>query len=194
MAPSIVSNTSKNKKELNKLYNEYLNEFREFNNAYPFKVEYNFPAPDNPERVTKFDIENAKNALSNLRQEKEEADEEPVDDALEMINNLRNELRQGDNTEICELMEAILDTTIADDYDGLVGRLYNLEDYMLELASIVAFDSNPSRILQAAERLAELISGSRQYNQQISDVLQVWKKGESKVHSASSSKARNDEY
>ena len=194
MAPNIVRNTSENKRELNKLYNEYLDEFREFHNAHPSKAEYNFPAPDNPERVTKSDIENAENALSNLREEKEKADEEPADDTVELIANIRRELQRGTNTNMCNLMEAILDTTIAEDYDNLIQRLYGVSEYALDLTSTVAFDSNPGNILHAAERLSELITGTQQYNQDISDELQVWKQDNPKTHSTSSSRARTDDY
>ena len=194
MAPNIVSNTSANKRELNKLYNEYLDEFREFQNTHSSKAEYNFPAPENPNRVTKYDIENAENALSNLREEKEKADDNPANDDSELIANIRQELQQGTNTSMCNLMEAILDTTIGNDYDGLIERLYGTEEYALDLTSTVAFDSNPGNILHAAERLAELITGTQQYNQVISDELQKWKKDNPKAHSTSSSRARDDDY
>lgn len=200
----IVSDTTPNKSELNDIYNEFLDEFREYKHSHPTADigDYSFDMPKRGKYVTKKVLQEAKEAVQKVKELNNQPDyeiiddfsEQPANDDVELIANIRQELQQGTNTRMCNLMEAILDTTIGEDYDGLIERLYGVEEYALDLASTVAFDSNPGNILNAAERLAELITGSQQYNQEISDELQVWKKENPTAHSTSSSRARNDDY
>lgn len=117
----------------------------------------------------------------------------PVDDTKEMIANLRDILNSGLHTSPCNFLINLLDQTIQQDYDTLISRLYGVEDYALDLAHTVAFDSNFNNVYDAGVKLAELITGSQSYNQQIYDsILEDFStKSSSNMHNISD---WNDDY
>lgn len=99
--------------------------------------------------------------------------DEPSDDKTELIRNLKDILNSGENENVCNYLINLLEVELISNPEQLFERLINAgDDYVIDLANIIARYNRPDDLFDNSCKFALLITGNQSHNKSIERL--VW--------------------